>query len=138
MPPEPARSAVRPRLGPTLRTNRDLTDSQRWLVQIMSEFQFGRIENLPVHAGQPVLDPGVRVVRVARLGGDGDGTSASTTDEFELKQPVRDLFEELERLGDGVVLRVEFRHGLPCLLEMTAATQPLESHALVAVIERIR
>jgi hypothetical protein len=31
---------------------------------------------------------------------------------------VRDLFDELERLQDGVVIRLEFRHGLPCLIEI--------------------
>jgi len=97
----------------------DLSACQRRLVQIMSESQFGRIENLRVQAGQPVFDPGFKVVRVARLCGDGERMGPLPTDDFELKQAIRDLFDELARLEDGVILRLEFRHGLPCLLEMT-------------------
>jgi hypothetical protein len=41
------------------------------------------------------------------------------TDEFQLKRQVFDLFEELESLPDGTVVRLEFRHGLPFLLETT-------------------
>ena len=42
-------------------------------------------------------------------------------DDFELKQAVCDLLDELAQLRDGIVVRLEFRHGLPCLLETTAA-----------------
>ncbi len=38
--------------------------------------------------------------------------------EFELKRAVHDLFTELTRLGDGTIVRLEFRHGLPFLLEV--------------------
>jgi hypothetical protein len=122
MPEETTGASVQPKLGATLRTTRDLTAAQRRLVQIMSESQFGRIEDLAIRAGQPVFDPGFKVVRVARLGGDGERMGPLPTDDFELKQAIHDLFDELARLGDGVILRLEFRRGLPCLLEITAAT----------------
>ena len=99
-------------------TTKDMTAAQVRLLQIMRECQFGRIENLPVRDGQPVFDGGVKVVRATRLGGKGLGTKLVSSDEFELKLAVRDLFGELTRLGKGTVVRVEFRHGLPSLLEM--------------------
>jgi hypothetical protein len=34
------------------------------------------------------------------------------------------LFDELSRLGDGEIVRLEFRHGLPFLLEIVAAAIP--------------
>jgi len=89
-------------------------------VDLMREHQFGRIENMSVRAGQPILDQELKVVRVARLGGER-GPNVPGGDEFELKQSVRDLFEELVRLRNGTVIRLEFRHGLPCMLETTAA-----------------
>jgi hypothetical protein len=58
--------------------------------------------------------------RVARLGGESNRAKVTRTDEFELKRHVRDLFEELERLQDGRVISLEFRYGLPFLLETTA------------------
>ena len=111
------------------RTTGDLTDAQRLLLRIMIEHQFGRLENVPVQGGQPVLDRGVKVVRVARLGGESGGTTVPSTDEFELKQAVCDLFDELARLRYGEIVRLEFRHGLPFLLE-TIAGPLLETHPL--------
>ena len=105
-------------LRPPLRT-RDLTGHQRSLVDLMREHQFGRIENLTIRVGQPILDCDLRVVRVARLGSNSGGTKARRTDDFELKQSVRDLFDELVRIHNGTVVRLEFRHGLPTLLETT-------------------
>jgi hypothetical protein len=36
-----------------------------------------------------------------------------------LKRQVRELFEELERISDGTVIRLDFRHGLPFSVEIT-------------------
>jgi hypothetical protein len=87
----------------------------------MSEHQFGRVENMSVRAGQPILDRDVKVVRVAHLSGKSGGTKATYTDDFELKRSIRNLFDELVRLGNGNVIRLEFRHGLPFLIEFIAA-----------------
>ena len=102
------------------RNSRELTDTQRWLLQIMREYRFGRIENLPVRGGRPVLDEGWRIVRAVRLGRERDRAQALMGGEtFGLKQAILDLFEELARVGDGLIVHLEFRHGLPCLLETT-------------------
>jgi hypothetical protein len=86
---------------------------------MMHEYQFGRIENMSILAGQPVLDGNVRVVRVAKLGAESRGTKHPSTDDFELKKAVCDLLDELERLQNGTVVCLEFRQGLPFLLETT-------------------
>jgi hypothetical protein len=101
---------------PRLRT-RDLSPQQCSLLELMRVHQFGRIENMSVRAGQPVVDQDLKVVRVACFGGESGGTKLPGTDEFELKRAVCDLFDELARLGDGTVVRLEFKRGLPCLLE---------------------
>src|SRR3984893_13825816 len=97
----------------------DLSPGQRSLVELMHLHQFGRIENMPVRGGQPILDRDVKVVRVARLGGESDPLKLTNAEEFELKRQIRDLFHELARLENGTVVRLEFRHGLPFLLETT-------------------
>jgi hypothetical protein len=61
-------------------------------VELMRVHQFGRVENMRVLAGQPILDHDVRVVQVARLGGE-NATSEVASEEYELKRLVRDLFE---------------------------------------------
>jgi hypothetical protein len=68
------------------RTARSLSAHERSLVEMMREHQFGRIENMSVRAGQPVLDGNVRVVRIAKLDAKSGGTKLPTTDDFELKK----------------------------------------------------
>jgi hypothetical protein len=86
----------------------------------MRKHQFGRIENLAIQGGQPFLTCGTKVVRIARLGVEEAGF-LPCADDFDLKRPVRNLFEELERLQNGTVVKLEFRHGLPFLLETAVA-----------------
>ena len=108
--------------SPRCRTTKDLTSAQLQLLQTISEYQFGRIEHLEVRDGQPLVLPATKVVRVAHLGGGDGGARVPNGEEFELKQAVRDLFAELARLNNGTVVRLEFKRGLPCLLETTLAT----------------
>ena len=50
--------------SPGPRTTDDLTTAQRALLQILRDYQFGRIENMRVQAGQPLLGVGARLVRL--------------------------------------------------------------------------
>jgi hypothetical protein len=102
-------------------TTKDITAAQLCLLRIMRECQFGRIENLPVRDGQPVFKSDVKVVRTALLAGDSPEPKVVCGDEFELKRPVRNLFDELTRIGNGMVVRLEFRHGLPYLLDCSTS-----------------
>jgi hypothetical protein len=90
----------------------------------MHVHQFGRIENMSVRAGEPVLDSDVKVVRVVRLGSESDPLKLTNAEDFELKIQVRDLFDELARLENGTVIRLEFRQALPFLLETTVGPPP--------------
>jgi hypothetical protein len=101
------------------RTTADLTPAQGALLQILRDYQFGRIENMPVRAGQPLLGVGARLVRIARLDGGKRQTYIPGEEQFELKQEICRLFDELIRLQDCLVVRLEFRHGLPFQLETT-------------------
>lgn len=107
----------------SVQTTKELTAPQQRLLRIMHECQFGRVENLKVRSGQPDFDGGTKVVRVTRLGTERD-PSRRPAGEFELKEAIRNLFAQLALLQNGVVERLEFRHGLPCLLETAG---PLEN-----------
>jgi len=114
-------SGISPNVAnPGYRSTKDLTSTQLWLLRTMSEYQFGRIEQLDVRKGQPLVLPATKVVRVAHLGGGDAGARVPDGEEFELKQVVWDLFAELGRLNNGTVVRLEFKRGLPCLLETEA------------------
>jgi hypothetical protein len=97
----------------------DLNDNQRSLVRLMHEHQFGRVENLAVRAGQPVINPNVKIVRVSKLGTLSLRPELAGSEDSELKAPMRELFDELDRLHNGTVVLLEFRHGLPFMLETT-------------------
>jgi hypothetical protein len=114
-------------LQPPLRT-RDLSAQQRSLLHLMREHQFGRVENMPVEDGEPILD-GVKIVRVVRLGAESNVTHVTRLNDFELKNPVCDLFEKLAQLRNGTIVRLEFRRGLPFLLETTVTTDNLSIRA---------
>ena len=94
-------------------TKAGLTPPEAWLVELMQSMNFGRIENLTVRAGTPVLDPPPRVVRDVKLGGENGPRPEAAKQDFALKAQVRDLFAQLEAMGDGTVRCIEIRHGLP-------------------------
>ncbi len=86
----------------------------------MHEHQFGRIENLRVERGQPVPDRRLSIIRAAHLGSSDGGSKMPVSDDTLLKKSIRDLIDAIEQLQNGVVVRLEFRWGLPFLLETTA------------------
>jgi hypothetical protein len=79
----------------------------------MQRINFGRIFDLEVRDGQPVMDPLPRVVREIKFGGDNGPRPEAAKPDFTLKTQVRDLFAELEALGDGMIPYIEIQRGLP-------------------------
>lgn len=115
--PKSSHHASRPR-----RTMGDPTQAQRWLVRLMTEYQFGRVENLRIKAGHPAPDRSLRIIRSARPGRKDAGLKVPVSDDPELKRAVWDLLDQIEQIQDGHIVRLEFRHGLPFLLETTTTT----------------
>ncbi len=104
-----------------------LTAGQKCLVEWMQRMYYGRIEGLLVRGGQPICDPPPRVVREVKLGGERGPHPMHGRQDFPLKEEVQDLFAEMERIGDGVILLIEVRHGLPARMvfeEEVKMTQP--------------
>jgi len=90
-----------------------LTPSQQKLLTEMQRINFGRIFDLSVRNGQPVMDPLPRIVREIKFGGDNGPRPESAKADFTLKAQVHDLFAQLEALGDGVIPCIEIQRGLP-------------------------
>ena len=90
-----------------------LSDSQVRLIELMQRINFGRIFDLKVRRGQPVMDPLPRIVREIKFGGDNGPRPEVGKADFTLKAQVRDLFVQLEALGDGVIPCIEIQRGLP-------------------------
>jgi hypothetical protein len=83
------------------------------LVELMQWLNHGCIKELAVCGGEPVLTPLPRVVREIKFGGENGPRPEITKTDFEIKAPVRDLFAQFEAMGDGLVISLEIKHGLP-------------------------
>ena len=95
-----------------------LSSVQQALVEQMQRVNFGRIEHLPVRDGQPVWADQSRVIRKVKLGGENTPRAESGYGDFELKRQVVDMFDQLERIGDGLIRSLEIKHGLPFAMDI--------------------
>lgn len=83
------------------------------LVEVMQQLSFGRVEGLVVRGGEPVLDPPPRLVREVKFCAENGPRPEADKEDFALKAQVRELFAHMEAMGDGVISRIEVKHGLP-------------------------
>jgi hypothetical protein len=92
------------------------------LIELMQRINYGRIEALPVRRGEPVLDPPPRVIREVKFGGENGARPEVAKQDFILKAQVRDLFAQMEALGDGVIRCIDVKHGLPFKMTVEEVT----------------
>ena len=94
-------------------TKSSLSTSQKRLLEAMQKMNFGRIENLSIRGGEPVLNPAPRVVKDVKLGADNGARPELESDDFALKREHIELFENLKQLGNGTIECIEIKAGLP-------------------------
>lgn len=94
-------------------TKASLSLSRRRLVELMQEINFGQIEGLVIHDGEPVFEPSPHVTHEIRFEGENGPRYERRIRDFALKSRVIRLFKELEQLGDGKVDSLEIKQGLP-------------------------
>lgn len=105
-------------------TKQSLSSSRRRLLELMQRHSFCRIENLQVRAGEPVFDPPPRVSQDIKIGGDNGPRPEIEKGDFILRASVVELFEHLQRIGDGRVALIEVRYGLPFKLTIEQPASP--------------
>ena len=94
-------------------TKGDLSPARRELVELLQKINFGRIEGLAIHDGDPVLSPAVAVVRDIKFGGENGPRPEVGVGDFTLKAQVVDLFAHLDQMDKGIIRSLEVKHGLP-------------------------
>jgi hypothetical protein len=94
-------------------TKKALSRSRRQLLELMQVYSFCRIEDLKVRGGEPVFEPAPRVTQEIKIGAENGPRPELEKDDFLLRAPIIELFEHLQRIGDGWIALVEVRHGLP-------------------------
>jgi hypothetical protein len=98
----------------TVLTKSSLSSAQKRLIEILQKLNYGKIERLAVRDGAPAFDPPPRIIRDVKLGaGDNGARSELDSPDFALKREHIELFENLKRLGHGVVECIEVKAGLP-------------------------
>jgi hypothetical protein len=95
-----------------------LSESQRWLVELMQVLNFGRIEALHVRGGEPVSEPAPQVIQKVKIGGENGPRPETACEDFWLKRQTVEMLDALHRLGEGKVLALEVKHGLAFSLEI--------------------
>jgi hypothetical protein len=90
-----------------------LPEPRRRLVELMQSLNFGRIEQIPIRDGEPVLDHPPRVVREFKFGGENGPRPELAAEDFLLKGQVVELFRHLAQLGTVAIEVLEVKNGLP-------------------------
>lgn len=100
-----------------------LSPARSRLVVLMQDIDFGRVEELVVRNGEPVLDRPPRVIREVKFAGENGPRPELAKKDFALKAQVREMFAQFDALGNCVILCLEVKHGLPfrMQIEETAA-----------------
>jgi len=99
-------------------TKASLPPAGRRLVELMQGINFGRIEGLIVRSGEPVLDPPPHDVRKFKFCAENGPRPEATIEDFLLKAEVRDLFVQLQVLGNATIPVLHVKHGLPFCMEV--------------------
>jgi hypothetical protein len=95
-----------------------LSEPQRRLVDLFQQINFGRIEALRVRAGMPSFDPEPRIIQTLKMGGQNGPRDEAGLPDFWLKQPLVELLLTIREIGDGEVLTIDVKHGLPFSVEV--------------------
>jgi len=89
-----------------------LSPARRQLLLRLQTINFGRIEDLRLQNGEPLLETAT-TVREIKFGGDNAPRPEADLTDFQLKAQIIELFSHFDRIRDGVVRLLEVKHGLP-------------------------
>jgi hypothetical protein len=100
----------------------NLSQARRRLLELFQQVNFGRVENLTVKDGEPLLAPTTRVAREIKFGGDNSPRQELSSGDFLLKSQVVELFKFFDAMQTGTIELIEVKHGLPFRMIVPEAT----------------
>ena len=95
-----------------------LRQEYQTLIKFMQKLNFGKIKNLVIRDGVPILRPAPVTIKTLKLGNEYRRRPEIDLDDFALKSEVRDLIEVMNRIQNGVVLSIQVKNGLPFLIKV--------------------
>lgn len=109
-----------------LPTKQSLSAGRLWLLETMQRLNHGRIEELEIRDGDPTLSLAPRLIQEIKIGSPDNGPRPELArEDFILRLPVIELFEHLDRLGNGTIAAIEIRYGLPARLVIERSIQEM-------------
>lgn len=93
-----------------------LSPSEQRLLKLLQRINFGRVRGLVIRNGEPVFDPPPRLQRDHKFGGQNGPRQELRLEDYALKREVIDLFQLFRQLGNGTIVNLEVRAGLPFLM----------------------
>jgi hypothetical protein len=96
----------------------DLSDEEQQLVELLQDIDFGRVEELNIRDGKPVFQPPPRAIATLKMQAEQRNRDGTRLRDFSLKQSVVLLLLLMRQIGDGKILLIEVRHGLPVTVEI--------------------
>ncbi|MDD5698395.1 MAG: hypothetical protein PHH77_07235 [Victivallaceae bacterium] len=93
----------------------ELSVSQWKLLELMRQVGYGRINNLMVEKGDPVISPESSIERDLKL--DAEDIRIKTADDSPLKKKTIKCFDQLGKIKDGFIRKIEIRGGLPIQIQ---------------------
>lgn len=88
-----------------------LSPANKHLLGLMQSLNFGRLENVAVRDGEPIVTSETRAVRDTKFGNETGPRAEKYLRDFMLKKQVVSLLEEIRALGDGHIEVLEVKHG---------------------------
>ena len=115
--PRPVRGGSSPPTNPKFS---HLSPPRQQLVRLLQDLFYGSVLELAVRDGEPVFDPGPRIVRSVKLSDARRNRPCPQADaeDFALRREVLALMGRLDELVDGLVLRLDVAHGLPTAVKL--------------------
>jgi hypothetical protein len=108
----------------TCLTRSSLTLNQQRLVALLQRIRFGRIHRLRVRGGEPDWGHDVTACSTYKVLGDNGPHPAHDADDYTLRREIVTFLQLLQQIGDGDLLNLEVRNGLPFTFEREETFTP--------------
>ncbi|MCE5314045.1 MAG: hypothetical protein ABFD49_07220 [Armatimonadota bacterium] len=95
-----------------------LSHSEQFLLQLMKELRYGKIEGLAICDGEPVIEPTTKVLRDVKLFSDPEKTLIIPDRDYRDKVQVTEMLRQFHRLHYGIVETLEVHNGLPFRMQI--------------------
>ena len=100
------------------RPRASLSHSEQRLLGLIQEVYYGKIEDLVISGGEPVMGLPLKVLRDVKLSGEYSRKPILADRDYLDKPQVVEMLRQFRRLGDGVVQLVEIHDGLPFRIQI--------------------